>query len=988
MRLLDRFQRPGLLRGVALTAALTVGLAACDDDDDNGMTPPEQTIVEVAAATPSTSTLVTALQAADLTGALSGDGPFTVFAPVNQAFNNLPAGELDRLLQPGNQAELAQILQLHVVPQRLEAADLQDGQSLTTLEGSSLQVSTAGGVSVNGATVITADVQASNGVIHLIDEVILPPQPSIAALAAGTSDLSTLVAALQAAGLVSTLEGDGPFTVFAPANSAFDALGQGTVDNLLASGNEAILSDLLTYHVVAGAALTSDQITGSQTVETVEGASVNVRRAGGGVQVDGATVTTADIRAGNGVIHIVDGVLTGGVDVVELASVTPDLETLVAAIGAADGVAGALQGEGPFTVFAPVDEAFANLTDDQLDFLLAPENQDLLTSVLTYHVVPGDLRASDLRDGQVLETLQGEQIEIDLSDGARVNGAEIVATDIGVSNGVIHLIGGVLTGNLDIVDQARFQGLDELVTAAADAGLAETLRTDNEGQGFTVFAPTDAAFQALEADPSLALADILLFHVRSGEVPASLLFDGRSLETLEGGNLEVQVDASDGTVTVGGQRNRAEVVVRNVRSSNGIVHVIDAVLLPGPPSIVEIATSTDATSTLAAALAAGDLVSALEADGPFTVFAPVNSAFDALPSDQLDRLLDPENQALLQKVLTYHVVPGERLKRDFLRGQMLETLEGSTVTLDPLAVSGPMVNDATIIQPDVQASNGVVHLIDQVLTENLDLVDVATLQGASTLVAAVEAAELVETLRSDNDGEGFTVFAPVNSAFADLPPEQLDRLLDPANQGLLQKVLTYHVIPGQVRAGDLVDGQTVTTVEGAEVTIDLDGGPSVNGADIIATDIETANGVIHLIDGVLTENLDVVDVATLNGFETLVGAVQTAGLEATLRTDNGGVGFTVFAPTDEAFAALDAIPTDPSVLADILLYHVVGATVESGDLSDEQVVTTLQGGTFTVDLDGGVFIEGAQNTVEVVLTDVPAENGVIHVIDAVLLPPA
>ena len=988
MRLLDRFHRPGLLRSVALTAALTVGLAACDDDDDDGMTPPEQTIVEVAAATPSTSTLVSALQAADLTGALSGDGPFTVFAPVNQAFNNLPAGELDRLLQPENQAELARILQLHVVPQRLEAADLQEGQSLTTLEGSSLDVSTAGGVSVNGATVITPDVPASNGVIHLIDEVILPPQPSIAALAAGTGDLSTLVAALQAAGLVSTLEGDGPFTVFAPANAAFDALGQGTVDNLLASGNEAILSDLLTYHVVPGAALTSDQISGSRTLETVEGASVTVRRAGGGVQVDGATVTTADIRAGNGVIHIVDGVLTGGVNTVELASVTPDLETLVAAIGAADGVAGALQGEGPFTVFAPVDEAFAGLTDAQLDFLLAPENQDLLTSVLTYHVVPGDLRASQLRDGQVLETLQGEEIEIDLSDGARVNGAEILATDIGVSNGVIHLIGGVLSGNLDIVDQARFQGLDELVAAAADAGLAETLRTDNDGQGFTVFAPTDAAFQALEADPSLSLADILLFHVRSGEAPSSLLFDGRSLETLEGGSLGVEVDASDGTVTVGGQRNRAEVVVRDVRSSNGIVHVIDAVLLPGPPSIVEIATSTDATSTLAAALAAGDLVSALEADGPFTVFAPVNSAFEALPSDQLDRLLDPENQALLQKVLTYHVVPGERLRRDFLRGQMLETLEGSTVTMDPLAVSGPMVNDATIIQPDVQASNGVVHLIDQVLTENLDLVDVATLQGASTLVSAVEAAELVETLRSDNDGEGFTVFAPVNSAFAALPPEQLDRLLDPANQGLLQKVLTYHVIPGEVRAADLMDGQTVTTVEGTEVTIDLDGGPSVNGADIIATDIETANGVIHLIDGVLTENLDVVDVATLNGFETLVGAVQTAGLEATLRTDNGGAGFTVFAPTDEAFAALDAIPTDPAVLADILLYHVVGATVESGDLSDDQVVTTLQGGTFTVDLQGGVFIEGAQNTVEVVLTDVPAENGVIHVIDAVLLPPA
>jgi len=287
---------------------------------------------------------------------------------------------------------------------------------------------------------------------------------------------------------------------------------------------------------------------------------------------------------------------------------------------------------------------------------------------------------------------------------------------------------------------------------------------------------------------------------------------------------------------------------------------------------------------------------------------------------------------------------------------------------------------------DLDSENGVVHVIDAVLVPSTNIVERAVLTAQTqTLAAAVGAAGLAGTLSGDGP---FTVFAPVNEAFAALGAEALDRLLEPGNQALLQKILTYHVIPGEVRAADLSDGASVTTVEGTPVTIDLSGtAPMVNGAEIIATDIETENGVIHLIDGVLTENTDLVDVAVLNGFSTLVGLVQDAGLEATLRSDNGGAGFTVFAPTDDAFAALSSVPTGQA-LVDVLTYHVVGATVGSGALSDGQVVPTVEGGTFTVNLDGSSvsITDGAGNTVGVVLTDVPASNGVIHVLDGVLLP--
>ncbi len=273
---------------------------------------------------------------------------------------------------------------------------------------------------------------------------------------------------------------------------------------------------------------------------------------------------------------------------------------------------------------------------------------------------------------------------------------------------------------------------------------------------------------------------------------------------------------------------------------------------------------------------------------------------------------------------------------------------------------------------------------DPVAAPMQDIVELAqATPELSTLTAAVQAADLATTLRSDGP---FTVFAPLDQAFAALGTDKLEVLLDPANQALLQKVLTYHVVPGAIRAADLTDGATVQTVQGGTLTIDLDGGASVNGAAIVATDIEASNGVVHLVDGVLTENLDIVDQATLNGFPTLVGAVEAAGLTETLRTDNDGEGFTVFAPTEAAFAALAEIPSDPDALADVLLYHTVGATVGSGDLADGQVVPTLEGGTLTVRFDDPVTLEGETNSAALVVTDVPAANGVIHVIDRVLLP--
>ena len=278
------------------------------------MKPTGKTIVELAAATPELSTLVTALKAADLVGTLSGKGPFTVFAPTNEAFAALPTGVLANLLKPENKAQLVDLLTYHVAAGAVHAKDLMDMQMLTTVEGKNVTVRTASStVFINSAKVITADVGASNGVVHIINTVLtVPSGPSsknIVELAVATPELSTLVAAVKAADLVGTLSGKGPFTVFAPTNEAFAALPTGVLANLLKPENKAQLVDLLTYHVAAGAVHAKD-LMDMQMLTTVEGKNVTVRTASSTVFINSAKVITADVGASNGVVHIIDTVLT------------------------------------------------------------------------------------------------------------------------------------------------------------------------------------------------------------------------------------------------------------------------------------------------------------------------------------------------------------------------------------------------------------------------------------------------------------------------------------------------------------------------------------------------------------------------------------------------------------------------------------------------------------------------------------------------------
>jgi transforming growth factor-beta-induced protein len=432
-----------------------------------------------------------------------------------------------------------------------------------------------------------------------------------------------------------------------------------------------------------------------------------------------------------------------------------------------------------------------------------------------------------------------------------------------------------------------------------------------------------------------------------------------------------------------------------------------------PQTIVDIAVANGSFNTLVAAVQAAGLVETLNSDGPFTVFAPTDEAFAKLPAGTLDQLLaNPEE---LKNILLYHVVPGKVMAADVLTmdGQSADTaLEGKQIAI---GIDGDKVvlnDNANVIATDVAASNGVIHVIDSVILPpadaamaeepmaTMDIVDTAVANGSfNTLVAAVQAAGLVDTLK----GEGpFTVFAPTDEAFAKLPAGTLDALL--ANPEELKKILLYHVVPGEVMAADVVtmDGQSAdTALEGKQIAIKIDGDKVLlnDSAQVVATDVATTNGVIHVIDSVILPpadeamaEMDIVDTAIADGrFTTLVAAVQAAGLVDTLKGEGP---YTVFAPTDDAFAKLpagtvEALLNDIPQLTNILLYHVVPGKVMASDvvgLNGQSAGTALEGAEIAIKVDGDkVYLN---ENVMVTITDIQTSNGVIHVIDTVLLPPS
>jgi uncharacterized surface protein with fasciclin (FAS1) repeats len=397
--------------------------------------PTPQSILEIAGGNPQLSTLVGAVQSAGLVEALSGKGPFTVFAPTNDAFAKLSA-------VPGGEA-LKKVLLYHVAAGKFSARDLLEKRSLETLQGENIKIRFKDGMIVlnDNVGIVAKDIVASNGIVHVIDTVLIPPSfglKSILEIATATPALSTLVGAVQSAGLVEALSGAGPFTVFAPTNDAFAKLAS-------VPGGETLKTVLL-YHVASGK-FTAKDLLFKHTLETLQGEQIKLRFEDGMLILnDAVKIVAKDVMASNGIVHVIDTVLIppslAPKSILEIASADPRFSTLVSAVKAT-GLDHVLATKGPFTVFAPTNDAFEALKQKLGGAL---PTGDALKKVLLYHVVASRVSAAQLLEAGMVKTVLGQDVtaktigaDVILNDGVKV-----LIPDINASNGVIHAIDSVL----------------------------------------------------------------------------------------------------------------------------------------------------------------------------------------------------------------------------------------------------------------------------------------------------------------------------------------------------------------------------------------------------------------------------------------------------------------------------------------------------------------------------------------------------------------
>jgi uncharacterized surface protein with fasciclin (FAS1) repeats len=396
-------------------------------------------------------------------------------------------------------------------------------------------------------------------------------------------------------------------------------------------------------------------------------------------------------------------------------------------------------------------------------------------------------------------------------------------------------------------------------------------------------------------------------------------------------------------------------------------------------------------TTLLTALEVTGLKSTVATGGEFTLFAPTDTAFAALPPGTVQSLLN--DVPALKNILLYHVLGGREALSGLIYKSTAETLQGT-----PLLVvqegTKVLVNRQQMMLPWLWAGNGTIYPIKGVLlppagpADIRNAADVLALDGRfKTLLAAVNAAGLGEALTT---GGPFTLFAPTDAAFAKLPPGTVENLL--ANPNTLREILLYHVLGKRSRAGELLLQRNAETLQGSAVTVALrDYSVFVNDSRVINANVSSPNAIIHVLDAVLLPpppKVNLLEVLKRNGrFGTLVAALQVAGLDSVVET---GGPLTIFAPTDEAFAALppgtvDALLANPTALKNVLLYHVVGGSKTAADLLRQRTVPTLQGASVNV---YAWWTKVFVNRSQVIEADIAASNGIVHALKAVLLPPA
>lgn len=697
--------------------------------------------------------------------------------------------------------------------------------------------------------------------------VTVDPQPAVSVFDAAqdSEEFTTLVAALEATGLDETLDDlTTSYTVFAPTDDAFALLGEETINSLLADTDT--LSSILTYHVIAGRvdAQTAIGLAGS-TVETVNGQNIALSLNGENLLVNTSTVTMTDIVTDNGIIHVIDAVLTPKTvpetaptnNIIETAQQAGNFSTLLAALDAASLTSALADESSEFTVFAPTDAAFEAIGSNFLNTLLA--NPTVLADILKQHVLVGSVDSVTAMslNGQSAETLLGNTLPVAINAETNMlsfGGANIVVKDIMTTNGVIHVIDSVIISDVTlpqstntIADIASADGNFTTLLAALTATGLDTLVADPDNT-FSVFAPTDAAFAALGQDTINALLadtdtlrDILLYHVFPDATVLS--DDAVSIANSNSNKVEMAngdmaaISYVDSSLFI----NDSAITEANVTASNGVIHVLNKVIMPpaevGTPTktIATVATETPALSTLVTALQAASLVDTFnDTTQSFTVFAPTNAAFSKIPTADLEALL--ADTTALTGVLTQHVLGAQVGSTDAFaaNGKTMTTLADNMLSVNVVDFTSTENTATDSIAYDSTNNRLVTGMADAMPGKTVYVFDNDLGEAMSTCEAACATTwpPVLGTAASIENVPGLSLIA---------------RSDDSMQVAYLGRPL--YTFSGDTAAGQN-NGQAVNDIWW-QVSLPATS-LQVAGSNVTTTDIYTSNGVVHLIDTVIT----------------------------------------------------------------------------------------------------------------------------------------
>eukprot|EP01060_Flectonema_neradi_P016591 TRINITY_DN2320_c4_g1_i1.p1 TRINITY_DN2320_c4_g1~~TRINITY_DN2320_c4_g1_i1.p1 ORF type:complete len:4269 (+),score=762.65 TRINITY_DN2320_c4_g1_i1:44-12850(+) len=1017
-------------------------------------------IIELVQSYANLSTTASYLSSTGYATTLKGPGPWTLFAPTNDAWDKLESGIKGYIQREA--FVLQSVISLHIIqngafnsnqlPGLGSVTSLQGGRLLVTLQGLSLVVNSR-------ATVTLPDRLASNGIVHLIESVLITPQPNdlptttiVGTVGNNPLFLSTAYQAILNSFSSTLNSAPGPITFLAPSNEAFNSLTQNQLTTLLQ--DTQTLSRVLAYHCIPRYLSVNDLLTTPLETEypTLDGVNILQKTISGNFiymnSVASVNRSFSDLVATNGIVHTVDrlllppGVLLPGDTVVDRIGGLDSLKILSSLL-AISGVDQNLRRMGPFTVFAPSDTA---LSSPEIGTGIVPYFQRKpaqLQQFLLHHTteqggfdIVESIARSPLQTQQLQELLSVSRLGTSIVVGGV---GQVVLPDLAASNGMVHVIDSILPPaspsfwmpqNTIIEILSSYNNVSTYLNSFNTVGGGIDSIIDNIGP-ITVFVPHNSAFDNLDlatkssilSSPSL-LTKVLRYSVLANQAymdaaDFSLSAPG-SVATTDTPNTIAYtnnpVSSGGGTGLIFNQESR---ILETVYATNGIVHLMSHVLIPNglvvapPPTgdtLLAVLQNRPECSIFTSMLPAEvrNILASTSSVG-MTLFAPSNEAMGRVGSGTLHVL---ERDVALKTLLTKHhiVTVGSIAAGSLISQSPLQTAVTGKMLVFELNVVQVIINQISkITVPDVPASNGVLHIIDELLIyPELGLPNLNLLQliqndfSLTTMESVVALSQVSPQLQAIGP---YTVFAPTDNAwsmFSQLSLIQTD-------VSVLRQLVEYHVHPQYKSHADLLATapNSLATQEGSTlITYSASQGGGIgevvlnNIARITIRDVLATNGVLHVIDAVLTLPLPPVSLNSLqavleNRFDTtdFAAATTSTGLYGDL-SNMGGSGvpgpFTVFAPSNDAWASLPVgirqlLASRNDILTQIMRNHVVSATaLTASSLIAASPIRTLQGGTISVQQGQfGLIVGGAG----ILSQDLQAVNGIAHVINQVLIPP-